>query len=195
MPDPAGSVVGGKLAESAAKVKVSPEEFTFVHFDAAEITAIVTDLAARLDIANPIHVVVDETTPLAKLYEEIDGSSSDATIILHAESGALEDRRHPMSFSVDDATESLGRILLRAHDRLRPGFGDAPVDLELTLAENAAWDTHCAGRLSRMGVDVNEQRWRYNHRNRFGFSDATDAAFDRLWSADDLTWAEITAPT
>jgi hypothetical protein len=189
MPDPAGSVVS-----DAAKVTVSPEEFTFVRFDAAEIAAIVAELAARLDIANPIHVVVDEATPLAKVYEEIDGSSSDATITLHAESGALEDRRHPMSFSADDATESLGRILLRAHDRLRPGFGDAPADLELTLAQNAAWDAYCAGRLARMGVAVNEQRWRYNHRNRFGFSDAADAAFDRLWAADDLTWADITTP-
>jgi hypothetical protein len=190
MPDPAGSVVAG-----AAKVTVSPAEFTFVRFDAAEIIAIVAELAARLDIANPIHVVVDEATPLAKVYEEIDGSSSDATITLHAESGALEDRRHPMSFSPDDATESLGRILLRAHDRLRPGFGDAPGDLDLTLAENAAWDAYCAGRLSRMGVAVNEQRWRYNHRNRFGFNDAADAAFDRLWAADGLTWADITAPS
>jgi hypothetical protein len=189
MPDPTSSAVS-----AAAKITVSPEEFTFVRFDADEIIAIVADLAERLDIANPIHVVIDEATPLAKVYEEIDGSSSDATIVLHAESGALEDRRHPMSFSADDATESLGRILLRAHDRLRPGFGDAPADLDLTLAQNAAWDAYCAGRLTRLGVAVNQQRWRYNHRNRFGFSDAADAAFDRLWAAEDLTWAEITTP-
>jgi len=176
---------------STAKVTVSPEEFTFVKYDASEIATIVAELAAQLEISNRINVVVNETTPLAKVYEEIDGTSSDATITLHAESGALEDRKHPMSFSAKDARESLGRILLRAHDRMQPGFGEAPDDLDLTLAENAAWDTYCAGRLTRMGVAVNEQRWRYNHRNRFGFNDDVDTKFARLWAADDLAWSDI----
>ena len=178
-------------AGSTAKVTVSPEEFTFVKYDAAEIAAIVAELAERLEIANPIHVAVNETTPLAKVYEEIDAASSDATITLHAESGALEDRKHPMSFSPAGARESLGRILLRAHDRMRPDFAEAPGDLDLTLEQNAAWDTYCAGRLSRMGVETNQQRWRYNHRNRFGFDDDVDAMFDHLWSADDLGWADV----
>lgn len=178
---------------STAKVTVSPEEFAFVKYDATEIAAIVAELAERLEIANPIRVVVDETTPLAKVYEEIDAASSDATITLHAESGALEDRKHPMSFSPTGARESLGRILLRAHDRMRPDFADAPGDLDLTLEQNAAWDTYCAGRLARMGVKTNQQRWRYNHRNRFGFSNDVDAAFDRLWSSDDLGWSDISA--
>ena len=69
---------------STAKVSVSPEEFTFVRYDAAEIAAIVAELAEQLEIANPIRVVVDESTPLAKVYEEIDAASSDATITLHA---------------------------------------------------------------------------------------------------------------
>jgi len=178
-------------ATSTAKVSVVPEEFTFVKFDANEIAEIVAGLAERLGIANPIQVVVDETTPLAKVYEEIDAASSDALITLHAESGALEDRKHPMSFSPIGAREALGRILLRAHDRMRADFADAPDDLALTLAENAAWDTYCAGRLARMGVETNQQRWRYNHRNRFGFHDTVDAAFDALWAADDLGWSDV----
>ena len=127
------------------------------------------------------------------MSEEIDAASSDATITLHAESGALEDRKHPMSFSADGAREALGRILLRAHDRMRADFADAPGDLDLTLEENAAWDTYCAGRLARMGVETNQQRWRYNHRNRFGFHDGVDAAFDALWAADDLGWSDVVA--
>ena len=87
------------MPRPTAKVTVTPEEFTFVKYDAAEIADIVAELAERLEIANPIRVVVDETTPLAKVYEEIDATSSDATITIHAESGALEDRKHPMSFS------------------------------------------------------------------------------------------------
>ncbi len=178
---------------STAKVTVSPEEFAFVNYDAAEIASIVAELAEQLEIANLIHVVVDETTPLAKVYEEIEAASSDATITLYAESGALENRKRPTSFSATSARESLGRILLRAHDRMRPDFADAPRDLELTLMQNAAWDTYCAGRLARMGVAVNEQRWRYNHRNRFGFDDGVDTAFDALWAADDLGWADVVA--
>lgn len=176
---------------STAKVTVSPEEFTFVKYDAADIAAIVAELAERLEIANPIHVIVDETTPLAKISEEISGTSSDATVTLRLESGALEDRQHAMAFSPEAAGESLGRVLLRAHDRMRTDFADAPADLDLTLEQNAAWDTYCAGRLTRMGVDVNQQRWRYNHRNRFGFNDDVDAKFDRLWSSDDLGWVEL----
>ena len=42
------------------------------------------------------------------------------------------------------------------------------------------------GRLERLGVETNQQRWRYNYRNRFGFHDGVDAAFDALWAADDL---------
>ncbi len=170
---------------------VTPEEFTFVKYDATEIATIVAELAEQLGIANPIRVVVDETTPLAKVSEEIDAASSDATITLRAESGALEDRKRPMSFSADEAREALGRILLRANDRMRADFADAPGDLVLTLAENAAWDTYCAGRLARMGVETNQQRWRYNHRNRFGFDDRVDAGFDALWVADDLGWSDV----
>ena len=176
---------------NSAKVTVSPEEFSFVKYDAAEIAALVGELAEQLEIANPIRVVIDETTPLAKVYEEIEAASSDATITLHAQSGALEDRQHPMSFSATSAREALGRILLRARDRMRADFADAPADLDLTLAENAAWDTYCAGRLARLGVETNRQRWRYNHRNRFGFSDDVDAAFDALWNADDLAWSSV----
>lgn len=185
------STAAASRAASTAKVTVSPEEFTFVKYDATEIAEIVAELAERLEIANPINVVVNETTPLAKVYEEVDAASSDATITLHAESGALEDRKHPMSFSATNARESLGRVLLRAHDRMRADFADAPADLDLTLAENAAWDTYCAGRLARMGVETNQQRWRYNHRNRFGFNDDVDAKFDRLWSSDDLGWSDV----
>lgn len=187
------ATAGVSTAKVTGKVTVSPEEFTFVEYDAAEIAAIVAELAAQLEIANPIRVIVDETTPLAKVYEEIDAASSDATITLHAESGALEDRKHPQSFSPKAARESLGRILLRAHDRMRPEFADAPPDLELTLEQNAAWDTYCAGRLARMGVEVNQQRWRYNHRNRFGFHDGVDAKFDLVWTSDDLGWSDIAA--
>jgi hypothetical protein len=176
---------------SPAKVTVTPDEFKLVKYDSAEIADVVIDLAARLGIANPIRVVVDETTPMARMMSSIDGASSDATITIHVESGALEDTKRFTNFNRHHAEVSLGRMLLRSRDRLRPDFADAPNDDDLTLQQEAAWNTYVNGRLSRYGIATNEQRWRYNHRNRFGFSDEVDAHFDRLWSADELAWSDI----
>ena len=177
----------------APKVSVAPEQFTFVKYDAAEIADVVTDLAAKIGLANPIRVVVDETTPLAAMSSTIDGTSSDALITIHVESGALEDTKNFTNFNRHHAEISLGRMLLRAHDRLRPDFADAPADDALSLQEEAAWNTYVNGRLERLGVESNRQRWRYNFRNRFGFSDAADARFDELWDATDLAWSDLAA--
>ena len=179
------------------RVVVAPEQFTFVKYDAGEIAEVVTDLAQRIGLVNPIRVVVDETTPLAAMSSTVDGTSSDASITIHVESGALEDTKHFTNFNRHHAELSLGRMLLRAHDRLRPDFADAPNDESLSLQEEAAWNTYVNGRLTRLGVEGNRQRWRYNFRNRFGFSDAVDARFDALWNADDLGWSDLatTRPT
>ena len=75
------------------------------------------------------------------------------------------------------------------------GFGEAPADDDLTLQQAAAWDTYCAGRMARLGLTVNQQRFRYNYRNRFGFTDEVDARFERVWSADALTWGELQSLT
>jgi hypothetical protein len=179
-------------ALEVGRVSVTPAEFRLVHYDAATIAEIATEMAARLGVPNPIRIVVDETTQLAKLSAEV-GASSDDTIIIRVESGALEDTRRFTRFGERAARESIGRMLLRGRDRMRPDFAAAPEDLHLTRRQNAAWDAYCAGRLEREGVPVNQQRFRYNYRNRFGFSDASDAAFDRIWAADDLGWDELTA--
>jgi hypothetical protein len=180
----------------AGRISVEPAAFTHVKYDAAEIAALVTQLSERLGVGNPISVVVDERTPLAKITSSIERGSggaapSDATIVIHAQSGALENTKQLTTLGAKQANTSLGRMLLRSRDRMRPDFADAPDDDALSLAQNAAWDTYCAGRLARAGYEMNEQRWRYNHRNRFGFSDAVDVEFDRLWTADDLGWADL----
>jgi len=61
----------------------------------------------------------------------------------------------------------------------------------MSLPQMAAWETYCAGRLTRMGLRINKQRWLYNFRNRHGFTDVADAAFETLWSADNLTWNDV----
>jgi hypothetical protein len=167
-------------------VTVSPTEFSFVQFDPALIARIGDQLVAALGIDRPVHVEVDETTPLGRMRIEVGD-----TITIHVESGAFEDNRKPREQSEANTAANLGRALLRANDRIQGGFGEAPADHDLSLRQVCAWDTYCAGRLARLGLKVNHQRWLYNFRNRHGFTDVADAAFDRIWAADGLTWGAL----
>ena len=171
-------------------VTVIPQTFNFVAYDAALIERVAEELLASLGLDRDVHIEVDETTPLSRTRVEIGD-----TISIRAESGAFEDTKRPRQQSEVATATSLGRLLLRARDRLNGGFGEAPPDDQLTLAQVAAWETYSVGRLSRLGIDVNEQRWRYNFRNRHGFTDAADEAFNRLWSSDGLTWGELDSIT
>lgn len=181
-------------ASDTSHITVIPAEFHLVSYDAEEIQAIIAEMAGHLGVSNPVQLVVDETTPNAKLSAQLDTASSDTTIVIHAESGALENTRDLTTFGPDTARSSIGRMLLRARDRMRDDFADAPADLQLSNPQNAAWDAYCAGRLARLDgspVPINKQRWRYNFRNRFGFDDRTDAHFERLWNAEDLGWSDL----
>jgi hypothetical protein len=170
-------------------VSVTPQEFKYVAFDASLIQRIAEGLLSSLGLADhDVRIEVDETTPLSRLRVEVGD-----TISIRAESGAFEDTKRPRQQSETITTTSIGRMLLRVRDRLAGGFGDAPPDEDLTLAQTAAWETYCVGRLGRLGIPVNEQRWRYTFRNRHGFTDAVDESFNRLWTSDGLTWSELEA--
>ena len=169
-------------------VTVSPSEFTFVHFDPALIARIGDQMVAALGIDRPVHVEVDETTPLGRMRIDVGD-----TITVHVESGAFEDNRKPREQSEANTAANLGRALLRANDRIQGGFGEAPADDDLTLRQVCAWDTYCAGRLARLGLNINQQRWLYNFRNRHGFTDAADGSFASIWAAAGLTWGELEA--
>jgi hypothetical protein len=134
-----------------------------------------------------LHIEIDENTPLARVRTAL----VDGVVTICAESGAFEDTKRPRQLSTDAIASTVGRALFKVADRTTATFADAPADADLTLPQVAAWDTYAAGRLSRVGVRLNQQRWRYNFRNRHGFSDVADAAFDRLWSADQLGWSDV----
>lgn len=171
-------------------VSVTPQEFKFVAYDAALIQRVAEGLLSSLGLDDrDLNIEVDETTPLSRTRVEI----RDDTISIRAESGAFEDTKRPRQQSEVATATSLGRVLLRVRDRLAGGFGDAPPDDELTLGQVAAWETYSVGRLQRLGIEVNQQRWRYNYRNRHGFTNATDEAFNKLWASDGLTWGELEA--
>ena len=170
-------------------VTVTPDAFSFVTFDAAAIRRIAEELAASVDLADEsITIEVDETSPLARTTVDVNDG-----IHIRADSGAFEDTRRPRLQSEVATATSLGRVLLRASDRLRGGFGEAPLDDDLSLAQTAAWETYSVGRLERLGIPVNRQRWLYNFRNRHGFTDAADNAFEQLWTSDGLMWGELCA--
>lgn len=173
-------------------VTVEPEAFTLVSYDAGEIASIVDELVAAIGLPADldVRIEVDESTPLGRA-----SVSSIEPLVIAVESGALEDPKRPRNLSRSGSADVLGRLLFRVRDRLDPSFGTPPADNELTLPQSVAWDAYCVGRLVRLGFKHydNRQRRLYHFRNRHGFSDSADEAFDRLWTADGLTWSDITS--
>ena len=169
-------------------IRVTPQEYTYTTYDPSEVDRIAAKLVAQvgLDVAT-IEIDIDESTPLARARVD----SIDDPVRLHIEGGALEDPTAPRDLSERLTAETIGRLLLRVLDRRSGRFDDAPADDDLTLQQSVAWETHCLGRLERLGYDVRPARRRYHFRTRHGFNDISDAVFDRLWGADAISWADI----
>ena len=174
----------------SGRVTIEPEEFKLVEFDRDELTALVEQLLDATGIERSVTLEVDQTTPLG--HAEV-RSIGDDRIVLHVESGALEDPRKLRKLSPSGAATVLGRLLFRVGDRIDPAFGDPPADGDMSLELSAAWDVYAAGRLVRLGFRHFDDRQRrlYQFRTRHGFTDASDASFDALWSGDGLTWADL----
>jgi len=168
-------------------VIVTPTEFTLVLFEHQAIVDVLERLLPDIGLGDvDVTLNVDERVPMGRA----DVVSIDP-VVLEVEGGALEDPKVPRQLSVEGTADILGRLLLRVRDRRDPDFGEPPADGDLTLAHKSAWDVYCVGRLARKGYRPQRQRRIYAFRNRHGFTDAADAAFDQLWSAESLTWADI----
>ncbi len=159
-----------------------------VEFSAEAIAEIASRVLSQVDIAevSDIRIEIDETSPLARA-----SISSIDPLVLSVEGGAFEDTRRPRQLSEDRTADTIGRHLLKATDRMSEAFADAPADDDLTLAQAVAWDVYCVGRMARSGFKGQRKRRLYQFRNRHGFTDAADAAFEELWTAEGLTWAGI----
>jgi hypothetical protein len=174
-----------------SRVTVTPDPFTLVPYEGAEIVAIVEDVAALVDFPPDveIHVDVDE-----ELFAPLTGHMSDV-VDGRAElwiSGAnLENTRAPRTFAPEQARLDFAVMLLRAKDRLSDDFADAPPDRELGRGERVAWDVHAIGRAERFGLTTRRQRELYDFRLQHGFTDVADAAFERCWTAPSMTYAGI----
>jgi hypothetical protein len=170
------------------EVIVSPETYNFVDFSAERITAVTSKLMDEVGLTVPLRLEVDETTPLGRAW-----LSSIEPLVVSVESGAFEDPKRPRQMSERSVADVVGRLLFRVRDRLDPSFGEVPADDDLSLPESTAWDAYAVGRLARLGYPAQRQRRLYHFRNRHGFSDVADAAFDRLWNGEGLTWSDIQA--
>ena len=167
-------------------VTVTPEAFTLVKFEAPAIQAVVEKLVADLAIDADVEVEVNEESPLgATSIEAID------PIRLRLDSGALEDPKRPRELSEPGSADAIGRLLIEANDRLDPAFGAPALGDELALPVLVAWQVHCVARLCALGYDDQRARRLYHFRNRHGFTDVADRAFERLWSPEPLTFAQI----
>ena len=171
-----------------ASISISPEKFTMVLFETDRIRELVSEVAAKVGVDVDIDIDVDEASALGRARV-----ISAVPVKLWIQGGALEDPKRPRHLADHNVIEVFGRLLHRVKDRLDPAFGDPPPDDELTLQQSTALDAYCMGRLQRLGYQVAKPRRLYHFRNRHGFSDVADAAFERLWNADGLTWADIEA--
>jgi len=173
-----------------AKVVVTPEQFSFVNFDAARVAELTSKIADKVGLPADaeVRIEIDEGSPLGRTR-----LASLDPITITVEGGAFENAKVPRSLSDASVIDVVGRLLFRAKDRLSPGFADAPDDSDLTLQQHTAWDTYAVGRCDRAGWAPARKRRIYHFRNRHGFTDVADGVFERLWNADGLTWADIEA--
>lgn len=172
-------------------VCVRPDPFTLIAYDAKEIGSIVEDVAAVVGISPSvdIDVEVDE-----ELFAPLTGHTTDLVdgrVKLWISGGNIEDSKRPRTFSPEQARRDFSVMLLRALDRLSEDYAGAPPDGEMTRGERAAWDVYAVGRAGRLGLPVRRQAQLYEFRLQHGFTDVADAAFERLWDAEHVTWAGI----
>jgi hypothetical protein len=172
-------------------ITVTPDPFTLVPYDAAEVRALLEEAVALAGIppTADIALTVDE-----ELFAPLTGHMSDVAdgqVVLWISGANFEDNKRPCHFSADQARLDLVVMALRANDRLSGDFADAPPDAQLSRGERAAWDAYAVGRAGRLGLDVRHPRQLYDFRLQHGFTDVADAAFDRCWHAERITWQGV----
>jgi len=172
-------------------VTVTPERFVMVHFDHDVIEEIAVGVATAIGFdvssAGPeLIVAVNEQSPMNSVV-----LSSLEPITVSVTSGAFENPKRIRHLDPAACRESVGRGLIEASDRASAAFGAPAFGAELPVTHVTAWATNSLGRLARLGGRQQMQRRRYQFRVHHGFSDVADAAFDRLWNSDELTFAEI----
>ena len=127
-------------------ITVTPDPFTLVPYDAAEIRDLLEHAVAQagIDPSVDIELSVDE-----ELFAPLTGHMSDVVdgrLVLWISGANFEDNKRPCHFSADQARTDLAVMALRAADRLSGDFADAPPDAQLERGTRAAWDAYASGR-------------------------------------------------
>ena len=196
-PDRLPAVFSRALAECRAAtlrhLALPPDERVDVEYVTdspwTAFTRYVGDHRSRITVNASVALTVDE-----ELFAPLTGHMSDVVdgrVVLWISGGNFEDNKRPCRFSADQARVDLSVMMLRAKDRLSEDFADAPLDAALSRGERAAWDTYAAGRAGRLGIDVRRPRQLYDFRLQHGFTNVADAAFERCWQAESVTWQGI----
>ena len=172
------------------EITLDPPAFEMMLFDAADVLA---DAAAAIDRVpglelDSLGITVDETKPTTRM--RVTGLDP-ATV--HLESGTLENTKKPRTYSADAAAVTFTKLAFEISQRLDADFGAPDLQAELTHAERIAWDVQLIGRVKAAGVRVYLPKYRYDFRNRHGFADAVDSAFDRLLEMPSASFADILA--
>ena len=182
-----------------AKVTVTPDPFVLVEYDSGALAALVEKVGeAGRRPRRRRHRRSRSTRRCpgrsSRPYVDVVGSGDGAKVSMWCSGGNFEHPQYPRRF--DDAGGG-GAARRRSPPRpptaSSPGFADAPADESLTERQREAWDTSAAGRISRFGFVVREPLVRYHFRLANGFGDGVDAVYERLWGADDITWAGLEA--
>ncbi len=170
-------------------IDVQPTEYRFVEYDAAVIAGLADEALARVpglpdDLDVTISVLEDNATTGYRL-DALD------PVALSVDGGALENHRDPRTLGHHECAVTFTRLFLELYDRRADWFGAPELGSDVDRAHWMAWDVNLHGRVARLGLRQHEPRYRYNFRNRHGFSDRADEVFDQLWTLGDTTWSRI----
>lgn len=172
-------------------IVVQPETYTKVSFDSELIMTLaqraLENVAALPDDLD-VSVQVDENAATNRVRV-----ASVDPVVLEVDSGALENYKVPRTVGDLASSISFTRLFLELADRQSETFGAPPLDADTNRAHRMAWDANLFGRTGRHGLPIHQPRYRYNFRNRHGFSDLSDRVFDELWNAEELTYEQIVA--
>ncbi len=179
------------MANARGAITVKPDPFHLIMFDAGVIRDLVEEIAGSLGVptATNIQLTVDEEIPMpivATMADVVDGGYD-----LWCTGACFEARNKSRAFSEAHARAEITGMILRANDRVSGGFENAPADSELLPGERIAWDCYTMGRVASLGHKVHIQKRLYDFRLQHGFTDAADAAFDRLWNTSATAFEAI----
>lgn len=174
---------------AAEVVTVEPKVYTNVEFDAEMLAGLAAEALARVPDVDPgdgVAVNIDEDAATTTFR-----IASLDPLVLDVDSGAVENLKDPRRVGHEHAAITFTRIFLEVADRRTAGFGAPELGAEVSQAHAVAWDVNLHGRVAALGLRQHKPRYRYNFRNRHGFSDRADEVFDQLWSAGEIPWAKI----